>query len=175
MGREIRMVPPFWVHPKTQKFDFRSQRYEDCLQPMHNQPYIEAFREWLKEHELWEKGEHPDQDPKYSHYAQFGGDAPNIEYYRPNWSKETATWYQVYETVSEGTPVTPAFETKEELINYLVCNGDFWDQKRREEGGSIMCCDPWPRAQAEKFVNDVGWAPSLVFDGKKVMTGVEAL
>jgi hypothetical protein len=77
---------------------------------------------------------------------------PNPDSYRPKFQTEP-TWYQVYETVSEGTPVTPPFATKEELVNYLVEHGDFWDQ-RRGHGG-------WSRENAERFVG-AGWAPSLV-------------
>ena len=53
-------------------------------------------------------------------------------------------WWQVWETVSEGSPVTPAFATAEELIEYLVTDGDAWDQKRGSGG--------WLRANAEKYV-----------------------
>ena len=63
------------------------------------------------------------------------------------------TWYQVYQTISEGTPVTPAFSNKEELIEYLVEHGDYWDQ-RRGHGG-------WDRVAAEQFV-DRGYAPSMI-------------
>ena len=61
--------------------------------------------------------------------------------------------YQLWETVSEGSPITPVFETKEELVDYLVKYGDSWDQKRGNGG--------WSREVASKFVG-VGWAPSLV-------------
>lgn len=66
---------------------------------------------------------------------------------------EQPTWYQVYETVSDGTPVTPPFATTQELIEYLVQYGDFWDQHRGDGG--------WIRAYAERFVESE-WSPSLV-------------
>lgn len=62
-------------------------------------------------------------------------------------------WWQVWETVSEGSPVTPAFATRGELIDYLVAVGDAWDQKRGEGG--------WKREAAESFV-ETEWAPSLI-------------
>jgi hypothetical protein len=68
-------------------------------------------------------------------------------------------WWQVWETVSEGSPVTPAFSTPEELIEYLVANGDSWDQKRLDGG--------WERSSAEQFVKS-GWAPSLITAGGHV-------
>jgi hypothetical protein len=41
----------------------------------------------------------------------------------------TGDWWQVWETVSEGSPVTPAFETAEALIEHLVQHSDAWDQR----------------------------------------------
>lgn len=62
-------------------------------------------------------------------------------------------WWQVWETVSEGSPMTPAFATCGELIDYLVANGDAWDQKRGDGG--------WSRENAESFVK-AAWAPSMI-------------
>jgi hypothetical protein len=67
--------------------------------------------------------------------------------------------WQVWETVSEGSPVTPVFITADALIDYLVSHGDAWDQKRGEGG--------WTREQAAAFVNDAQWVPSgMVRDGQ---------
>lgn len=65
----------------------------------------------------------------------------------------TGEGWQVWETVSEGSPVTPVFATREALIDYLVEGGDAWDQ-RRGNGG-------WTRENAESFVGK-GWAPSAI-------------
>ncbi len=177
MGREIRRVPANWEHPKKEVADYRKGIMVERFQPLHDSSYIDAMNEWIKEHKLWERGKHRDQDAYYRYYAQYGGNAPDVEYYRPDWKSEEMTWYQVYETVSEGTPVTPPFETQSELVDYLVDNGDFWDQERRKEPKTpwSMNCDPWPRNQAEKFVYGSGYAPSLVVENGVVMTGVEAL
>lgn len=61
--------------------------------------------------------------------------------------------WQVWETVSEGSPVTPAFATADELVDYLVKYGDAWDQKRGDGG--------WNRENAESFVAR-GYAMSLI-------------
>jgi hypothetical protein len=71
--------------------------------------------------------------------------------------REDATWYQLWETVSEGTPVTPPFATKEELVQYLVEHGDFHDQYRRQEGVKGFKCTPWSRDEAESLVFGGGW------------------
>ncbi len=147
MGREIRKVPPNWDHPKS----MRSWGREDFT-PMYNQTYADAVREWKNGYAKWEAGERPSYMQATDEYWDYAGSPPDAEYYRP-WSDDEATWFQVWETVSEGTPVTPPFATREELIDYLATNGDFWDQKRGD--------GPWPRANAEKFVTS-GWAPSLI-------------
>jgi hypothetical protein len=54
---------------------------------------------------------------------------PDPAYYRP-WKDDEATWYQVWETESEGTPISPPFATREELVEYLVNNGGFSQVKR---------------------------------------------
>lgn len=171
MGREVRRVPPNWQHPKKESFSYRTGRVEENYQPMKDNDYDSAMKEWLDELAAWLAGglercmaEHPNleysKDAPYSAFALWHSEPPNKAYYRPAW-KEECTWFQVYETVSEGTPVTPAFATQEELIDYLVENGDFWDQKRRREGTSSMPCAPWKRENAEKFVKRK-WAPSLM-------------
>jgi hypothetical protein len=80
----------------------------------------------------------------------------------------TGDGWQVWETVSEGSPITPVFATKEGLIDYLVEKGTTWDQKSGSLRGG-----PWRREAAEKFV-EAEWAPSGVgiegvgfFDGAR--------
>lgn len=173
------MVPPNWEHPKKQVLNFRKGTVEWQYQPMYDSSYIERMDEWIANYQLWKEGKHHDQlngsAAGHARYAEWAGDPPQHEYYRPEWTKEERTWFQVYETVSEGTPVTPPFATREELVEYLVQNGDFWDQQRRAEGDSIMNCAPWTREAAERFVMGSGWAPSLIMSGGKVMSGVEGL
>lgn len=168
MGREIRRVPPGWQHPKT----------EGRFQPMYDKPFAPTMREWFAAWERWESGERPDYftpDDEYLSFWELEGLPPNPEHHRPDWKQEEMTWYQVYETISEGTPVTPAFETQAELVEYLVKNGDFWDQKRRAEGIPYLRCTPWPRAEADAFVYGDGWAPSMAIHDGKMMSGTEAM
>lgn len=172
MGRELRMVPPNWEHPRKLR-----QLGEMGYIPMYDRRFEDAASEWKTEFAKWERGEFPSyasEEDRALEFWEWHGSPPDRESYRP-WKDEEAVWYQVWETISEGTPVTPPFETKEELIEYLVANGDFWDQQRWQEGCAVMNCEPWSRKQAERFVNDVGWAPSLVVDSEGVHSGVEAL
>lgn len=150
MGREIRRVPPNWEHPKDDDGHYI---------PMYDEDFSHAAREWLDNAIAWDNGTHKDIEYKkdYPFYWQWSSSPPSEESYRPTF-REEPTWFQVYETVSEGTPVTPPFSTKQELIDYLVENGDFSDQTesrwRQKRGG-------WKRENAEAFV-DREWAPSLM-------------
>lgn len=186
MGREIRMVPPGWEHPMKDHYDpFRREMRRD-YRPLYDESCEEAWAKWRKEFQAWLGGGFAQALEKYGEdgtlkkgqpytsFCRWEGGPPDPEYYRPQWDKSEATWIQVYETVSEGTPVTPPFATPEELIDYLVKNGDFWDQAGRKEGTSLMPCDPWRRDVAEKFVKS-GWAPSIVVHNGQVKSGVEGI
>ena len=148
---------------------------------MHNRSFQDAADEWKANFNAWERGERPEycsEEHKSLEAWEYFGDPPDRKYYVP-WKPEEATWYQVWETVSEGTPVTPPFATNEELIDYLVANGDFWDQQRRADKAAgkhvFMSCGPWTRKMAESLVNGPGWAPSGVVTSSGFMSGVEAL
>lgn len=156
MGREVRRVPANWEHPKVERPDHRLQRMVMDYQPMYDCPFGPAMDEWYAGWKAWERGERPDyasDESKDLPFWEWEGSPPDPAYYRPDWKEGEATWYQVYQTVSEGSPVTPPFATQAELVDYLVANGDFWDQKRGDGG--------WSRENAESFVGD-GWAPSLI-------------
>lgn len=130
MGREIRRVPPNWQHPQTERMGH--MRY----QPMYESNYAEKKKEWLDGLAAWENKTHEDYASYRGEYWEWSGNPPERDYYIP-YSKEDATWYQAYETVSEGTPTSPPFETQDELITYLVTNGDFWDKERGNGGWSL--------------------------------------
>jgi len=159
MGKEIRRVPPNWEHPRKDNGDF---------QVMFDKNFDEAKTEYHKNHTLWKEGKHPDQkiigntDQDWDEWDS----EPDQKYYH-SFNKKDATWYQVYETVSEGTPVTPPFKTKEEIINYLVIHGDFWDQGARGKGG-------WGREAAKKFVESE-WALSGVFINGEIKTARDGI
>lgn len=178
MGLEIRRVPANWQHPKEEKLNYHTGQYESSFLPLYNEPYLTALNEWLSDHRAWEAHTHPDwtaERPRF--WAQWDSNPPNVKYYRPDWPAEEMTWWQVYETVSEGTPVTPPFATQEELIEYLVANGEFWDQRRRADGDKGgMTCASWSRRAAEQFVKEDQCAPTGIFTPQHgFQTGVEAL
>jgi hypothetical protein len=160
LGRELVTVPPNWEHPKTVR-----RWGEEDYQPMHRSSYQDAKKEWIDGLLAWERGERPsyfDPSDKDMEYLEWAGQMPDKNYYVP-FKEEECTWFQVWETVSEGTPVTPPFETKEELIEYLCTKGDFWDQR----GGA----GPWSRQSATNFVMGDGWVPSMAIMNGVVVDG----
>lgn len=133
MSREIRRVPAGWQHPRDAKGDYI---------PLLDEDYETAAQEWADGFLRWESGAAPERatsDCRW--YWDVNGFPPEPERHRPKWTEAERTWYQVYETVSEGTPTTPAFATPEELIEHLVANGaqGVWEE-------------PWTRSDAEEFV-----------------------
>lgn len=73
--------------------------------------------------------------------AEKPDEKPDPADYTPVWDvpEEELGWC-LYETVSEGTPVTPVFATAEELIEHLATVGQDWDQipLRRESAEAIV-------------------------------------
>lgn len=111
MSRRLRRVPSNWEHPKKENGDY---------QPMYDQYYGDALDEWLKNHQMWQDGTHPDlQDnpqrkTEFPFFALWDGDAPEINYYHTKkYCEEDLTHIQLYEDVSEGTPVSPVFKASE--------------------------------------------------------------
>lgn len=119
MSREIRRVPKGWEHPRNEKGQYIAMFDED---------YDSAAEEWTLSFSLWAKGEHKDQlkdsgaGKKYKHYWDWAGEPPDKESYRPRFV-DPADHFQIYETVSEGTPISPVFENKTEIISWLVGKG----------------------------------------------------
>lgn len=164
MGREIRRVIPNWEHPRhkcTHSLSYGGCTEAKlhggyCYKPLLDETYEDASILWRQNLIAWNNGTHEalERHPEYKDEMQYWewDSPPSPDYYRPKWLEEP-TWVQVYETVSEGTPVTPPFATKEELVEYLVEYGDFWDQHDNAGG--------WTRANAEAFVRDE-YAPSMI-------------
>lgn len=158
MSREVRRVPPNWEHPK-----YRDEMGRIKNQPMHDRPFSEAEAEWLAEFDRIRSGGATESEREcypggVCEWAAVDYPPPNPAFYQP-WSDEEATWYQLWETVSEGTPVSPPFETAQELIDYLAENGDFWDQKRcrkpgwvEAHGGTAPGVSGWGHERAEATV-----------------------
>ena len=156
MGREIRRVPPDWKHPTVKA---RWPSTSSGFQPLLDNGFSEAMNKWTDAWRKWNAGEDPDRaqyEAKVGHpvaYHEWNGGPPDPAYYRPEWPEASRTAYQVYETVSEGTPVSPVFPTRDEMIHWLVNDGTGMGI-----GGERLKLS---REAAERFA-DAAWAPSMI-------------
>lgn len=169
MGREIRRVPPNWEHPRyTAETANYSNRIGEFI-PMHDKTFKEAAQEWKAKFAKWEAGERPDyisDEYRNEEFWEYHGGPPDKESYRPEFTEEP-TWFQVYETVSEGTPCSPPFATEEELIQYLMTEGGLYRDRYPDLFPLLT------REQAERFVK-AAWAPSLIVSNGVASLGIEA-
>lgn len=162
MGREIRMVPPNWEHPRWTADDTSDRHRIGKIRPTYDQDYESAAKEWLAELAAFKPTEYA------NYYWEWAGGPPDETAYRPAFTEEP-TWFQVYETVSEGTPVTPPFATQDELIDYLVNVGEM---------AGTQYARKFSRESATKFVKGSGYAPSMIVmhgpEGTTIREGIDA-
>lgn len=69
--------------------------------------------------------------------------------------------YQIWETVSEGSPISPVFATPEELAHYMTSHP--WGADKGSSYESWM-----------KFITGPGWAPSLTVTNGVIHSGPDA-
>lgn len=189
MGLEIRKVAAEWepptqdkrhvfhredrIHPYTPNDDWKTWR------PHYDEDWLSAWRKWQFERVLWhlkrpvvwlctmmgifwlksygwprwDEGTYPDNNC----------DEPKWMAYRPKWSKKERTHLQLYETVSEGTPLSPPMPDIESLAKWCSENKGIWNSTDN------MTYEDWIA-----FCRSGGWAPSLMITpGVGVETGVE--
>jgi len=157
MGREVRRVPPGWFPPKK-----RYLSGED-YHPQYDEAYEVAIEEWVAGREEWKTN--PKSDCSYEDWY---GSAPDPAYYRPNWTEEERTHFQYYSTVSEGSPLSPAFPTIEELAKYLAEHREF-NADKHPSIFPIRTYEEWVR------VLSAGWSPSLVISEAGIEDGATYL
>lgn len=163
MGREVRRVPADWQHPKTERFNHRGEWIE-CFEPLLDANWAESAKEWDEAREKWERGEFPDyasEEARKLPFDQWQGRRPFSGDYMPQWPESSRTHLMMYEDTSEGTPISPAFKTPEELALWLV------DNNASAFGNSTGTYEGW------LAVARGGWAPSMVADATGVHSGVD--
>lgn len=144
MGREVRRVPADWQHPKhwTRGLHGMEERYKPLFPG--------------------ERYQH-DAEHRAMCYEQYAGQRPHRDDYMPNWPDSERTHLMMYEDTSEGTPISPAFATPEELARWLV------DNNASAFGDSTGSYEGWLR------VARGGCAPSMVATAAGLTSGVDAL
>lgn len=140
MGREPRRVPMTWEHPR----DDRGQ-------------YI-SLRQGIEE----DRQEFADRVANYGEedaIGYFGGPIDPAEY-MPTWTADVAVGWQMYENTSEGTPISPVFESPEELARWLA------DTSASAFGNMTASYEQWLTTIRR------GWAPSGFATGGVFSPGV---
>lgn len=87
---------------------------------------------------------------------------PDPKDYMPVFPEGAATGWCMYETTSEGTPISPVLGSPEELARWLA------DNEASSFGSRGATYEQWMR------MIDRGWAPSAIVTGAGVQSGVEA-
>lgn len=146
MGREIRMVPFKWEHPKEED----TGEYIPLFDGYKNT--LEDFKAAIEENGLAEALDY------------FGGGPVSENYMLIDCDDTERTHYMMYETTSEGTPISPAFETPEALAHWLADNG------ASANGKATATYEEWLLVCIE------GWAPSMMgIPGFGLLPGVVAM
>ena len=163
MGRELRMVPADWQHPKNEH-----GRYV----PLRSGGFADADARWNEGYAKWQEGlvrtfgddDWKPIDPQYLNmrFSDWDCARPSPDDYMPDWPVEQRTHFMMYEDTSEGTPISPAFATAEELARWLADNG------ASAFGDMTATYDQW--------LNTIqrGWAISAVRVNGQFISGVEA-
>jgi len=157
LARELGNLPPNICNPAylaEQAFEL-SRRHPDRADP-------DAWRA------MWHlmvlaRGHCDDAEHRAMCYEQWAGQRPHRDDYMPNWPESERTHYMMYEDTSEGTPISPAFATPEELAQWLADNG------ASAFGDMTADYDHWLR------VARGGWAPGMVMQGGRLESGVQGL
>lgn len=162
MGGEVRRVPADWKHPLDETGHYRE------LMP----DYARRLLRWQEEKDQWDQGLQragrggwkpitPDQP--FGGFDDVVGEKPDPEQYMPEWPEEAKTHMQMYETSTEGTPISPVMEKAEELAQWLV------DNEASAFAGDTASYEGWLATIHQ------GFAPAMMHSGGKFYCGVEAM
>lgn len=169
MSREVRRVPKNWEHPKRKNGNYI---------PLYGGSFHESLAEWQKGKSKWDEGLRENwfskneedkwkprsEDELNMSFEEWSGQIPKEKYYMPEWKDNEKTHLQMYETTSEGTPISPVIEDPKELARWLV------DNEASAFGQSTASYDSW-LSTIER-----GFAFSAVFDtAKGIISGVEGM
>lgn len=143
MGREVRRVPADWVHPGDGEIPL-----------LDGETYENDVEDWERECRLYKEGTDT-YEP---------GDRPERDRYMlPGLPDEQRTHLQMYETCTEGTPISPVFATPEEVARWCADNG------ASAFAGQTASYEAWLR------IAKGGYAPSAIITiGGPLISGVEA-
>lgn len=128
---EIRRVPVDWDHPRD-----ASGHPVALLRGS----FSRVWREWRAGFVAWEKGAHQGCRSFDGTYLQWTGGEPRPSQYMPDWEYNDTTCYQVYETTTGGTPLSPVFADITLLATWASRN---LPTSRGREGKKFQSVEKW--------------------------------
>lgn len=172
MGREIRRVPTTWEHPRYEPGERHG--WDGEYKPLYDEAFDDAIATWMKEATDWvarvragETVEHWYADDEteamwaranpFRAYALWWDAPPDPNTYRDRFAGEP-TAYQVYETVTEGTPISPVFTAEDDLIAWMMQDHQYGPDTPHPEW---LKWEALSERAAREFLK-AGSAPSLV-------------
>jgi hypothetical protein len=164
MSREVRKVPKGWEHPKDERGQYIALHdgYESRLAS-----WAQGAAKWLEG--LCEKLDGTWEPVRAEYlglpYSEWDGDQPEAkDYMLVGVPVRDRTMLMMYETTSEGTPISPAFETPEELARWLV------DNRASAFAGDTASYEAWLSCCRK------GYAPSGFYSPQTgLISGVEGM
>lgn len=111
--------------------------------PLHDQSFEQACDEWDEYLAQWGLGTYPDQPQDMLRtlvgFEEWHGPRPSLRQghstFRPHF-EEDASCYQLYETISEGTPISPVYCDINSLFRWMITDGgrdDKWTEEQALE------------------------------------------
>jgi hypothetical protein len=161
MGREVRRVPQDWQHPKDNGGHYA---------PLHGGSASLDQAKWDEGAAQWARGFRDDWKGGWkaldggegaATFAEWYGDRPVASDYMPDWPASERTHWQMYESTTEGTPISPVMDSPESLARWLADNG------ASAFGSSTASYESW-LATCQS-----GYSVGLVHNGTDLVSGVE--
>lgn len=152
MSREVRRVPMDWQHPTEWRPIWdpaqRRARMQHVFKPLLGRSYAQDAAAYADRPE------------------DFEDDPPDPTDYMPEFNDvdPDTLGYCMYESVTEGTPISPVFQTPEELAHWLA-----------DTEASAMGLDHPTTYERWLAVARGGWAPSMIATGEGIYSGVDGL
>ena len=119
------MVPKDWQHPKDADGSFIPLLVGDYR--VRADDWCEQLRWWMDgdtdKIEYFAECHAKNPIDTIERFIEFAGPPPQQKDYMPLWLNAAADHYMMYENTSEGTPISPAMPTAEDLADWLFNNG----------------------------------------------------
>jgi hypothetical protein len=123
MGTAVRRVPSDCAH--------ESGRYIPLSDGL---DFERRARQWDEHAAKWQQGLRRDLDTddwepakadlQAITYAEYEGPRPDPQEYTPQWPADACTHWQIYEEVTEGTPISPVCASLEEFARWTADHDD---------------------------------------------------